>query len=67
MTKPCDVDAWKNERLQKVCDGTAQCHASYTAKFFASVDSTGSISGEKEPMIWRASSVVGAVPFFSRA
>ena len=22
-TNPCEVDAWKNERLQYVCEGTA--------------------------------------------
>src|SRR5690606_11994835 len=67
VTKPCDVDAWKNDRLQNVCDGTAQNQLSNTANSRASVDRVGSISGANEPMITPASSGVGALPFLSRS
>src|SRR5687768_3956487 len=67
VTNPCEVEAWKKERLQNVCDGTPACQASYTAKFFASVESTGSISAEKEPMICASSAGSGALPFLSRS
>ena len=59
------VGAWKNERLQNVCDGTAQCHASYTAKPLAIVENTGSISGVKLPIATRYSSKVGCLPSLS--
>jgi hypothetical protein len=28
VTNPCEVEAWKNDRLQKVCEGTPANHAS---------------------------------------
>ena len=65
VTNPCDVDAWKNERLQNVCDGTPANQASYTAKPFAIAEKTGSISGVKLPIATLTSSGVGSLPFFS--
>ena len=67
VTKPCEVEAWKKERLQKVWLGTAANQWSYTANSRARVDSTGSISGVKAPITCASSSVVGArfAPFTS--
>src|SRR6478735_1072973 len=59
VTKPCEVDAWKKERLQNVWLGTPANQWSYTANSRASVDSTGSMSGVNDPITWARSSVVG--------